>query len=385
MGQLLKGTTFVDGQQVFASNLNTLADGSILLPGAIGEQNQSSVNNNSDQLLVLDGGSATLKRMVRTDFLVGITQNKQTISYAAHGLSAGNVVRKTSTTGQYVKAQADTMAHLLSVAGVVESVPDANTFILVESGVCTGLSLTEGSTYWVDASTAGAVTATEPTFSRPILIALTTTTGLIIDQAAVDKTPVANQFFAGCIQGYFGYAGDNSPPSGWVWCDGRTVGSAASTATGRKNADTVDLFTLIWNSTLDADFPVPTGRGANAAADFAANKVIPVPDGRGRSFFGKDNMGGTTASRITVAGTGVDGTQIGKNGGEQTHTLITAEMPSHNHTFLNFSDNAGGNAYPSRGTSVTGNNNALSMNNTGGGGAHNNMTPFMISSYIIKL
>lgn len=50
-----------------------------------------------------------------------------------------------------------------------------------------------------------------------------------------------------------------------------------------------------------------------------------VPDLRGRAPFGLDNMGGSDAGRLSVANT------LGLVGGEELHTLITAEMASHSH------------------------------------------------------
>lgn len=74
-------------------------------------------------------------------------------------------------------------------------------------------------------------------------------------------------------------------PTGWIVPDGTTIGNAASGA-GRANADTVDLYAQLW--ALDAAVsPIYTSagaassRGANAAADYAANKRITVPDLRG--------------------------------------------------------------------------------------------------------
>ncbi len=56
-----------------------------------------------------------------------------------------------------------------------------------------------------------------------------------------------------------------------------------------------------------------------------------LPDLRGRTTFGKDDMGGSAASRITVAGGNFDGTVLGGTGGAQNHTLTTNELPSHGH------------------------------------------------------
>jgi microcystin-dependent protein len=73
-----------------------------------------------------------------------------------------------------------------------------------------------------------------------------------------------------------------------------------------------------------------------------------VIDKRGRVSAGKDDMGGSAASRITSAGSSIDGTTLGANGGAQTVTLAQANLPnvnfnvdipsgqgSHNHTLNN--------------------------------------------------
>lgn len=54
-----------------------------------------------------------------------------------------------------------------------------------------------------------------------------------------------------------------------------------------------------------------------------------LPDTRGRAVFGVDNMGGSAANRITVAGGNFDGTVLGGTGGLQNHTQTIAEMPVH--------------------------------------------------------
>ena len=56
-----------------------------------------------------------------------------------------------------------------------------------------------------------------------------------------------------------------------------------------------------------------------------------LPDLRGRALFGKDDMGGSVAGRITSGGSGIAGTALGAAGGEQAHTLATSEIPSHTH------------------------------------------------------
>jgi microcystin-dependent protein len=128
-------------------------------------------------------------------------------------------------------------------------------------------------------------------------------------------------------------------------------------------------------------------------------------DLRGRGIFGLDNMGGTAAGRITVAGTGVDGTAIGAVGGEQTHTLIQNELASHGHgvnqtphghTFTiptngaQFTVNSSGGAFSflehfNGQFSTDGANANISIIPTGGNAPHNNMPPFATLPVILRV
>ena len=56
-----------------------------------------------------------------------------------------------------------------------------------------------------------------------------------------------------------------------------------------------------------------------------------LPDLRGRSLFAADNMGGSAAGRLTSGGSGVNGSTVGSVGGNQSTSLGTSQMPSHNH------------------------------------------------------
>lgn len=125
--------------------------------------------------------------------------------------------------------------------------------------------------------------------------------------------------------------------TGWVRDNGRTIGSASSGATERANADTSALFVYLWTNFSNTICPVSTGRGASAAADFAANKTITLPDKRGYVPGGLDDMGNSAASRYAnvpvVTG---DAITAGSILGEATHALITAELASHDHdVYLN--------------------------------------------------
>jgi hypothetical protein len=121
--------------------------------------------------------------------------------------------------------------------------------------------------------------------------------------------------------------------TGFVRCNARTIGSAASGATERANPDTSDLYEFLWNNFADGICAVATGRGGSAAADFGANKAITLLDGRGGVVRGVDDMGNTAASALTLATfTTGSATTGGSIAGANTHQLTTAQLAAHTHT-----------------------------------------------------
>lgn len=115
--------------------------------------------------------------------------------------------------------------------------------------------------------------------------------------------------------------------SGWVRANGRTIGSASSGATERANSDTQALFVYLWGA--DANLAVSGGRGANAAADYAANKTIALPDWRGRTLAGLDDMGNSAAGRLTATYFGAGATTLGGVGSSsESTTLVAAQIPT---------------------------------------------------------
>ena len=97
----------------------------------------------------------------------------------------------------------------------------------------------------------------------------------------------------------------STAPTGWLAANGSTIGSAASSATN-ASADYSALFTVLWDNWTNTDLPIldsagaASTRGANAAADFAANKRLPLPDLRGIFVRGS---GDQTISGTTYSGT----------------------------------------------------------------------------------
>ena len=56
-----------------------------------------------------------------------------------------------------------------------------------------------------------------------------------------------------------------------------------------------------------------------------------VIDKRGRVSAGKDDMGGSSANRLTNQSGGLNGDTLGATGGSETHILTTAELAAHSH------------------------------------------------------
>lgn len=159
--------------------------------------------------------------------------------------------------------------------------------------------------------------------------------------------------------------------AGWVMMNDGSIGSAASSATTRAHSDTEDLYTLLWTNVSDTWAAVSTGRGASAAADFAANKTLTLPRALGRA--------------LAVAGAGASLTSraLGEYLGTETHTLVEGEIPSHSHSVATTTGSAGAAVgYRNDGGAAGAN---MTTGNTGGGGAHNNMQPTSFLNVMIKL
>lgn len=189
------------------------------------------------------------------------------------------------------------------------------------------------------------------------------------------------------IGGQIPYAG-TSAPTGYLLCDGSAVSRTTYAA----------LFAI-------AGTAYGSGDGST---------TFNVPDKRGRTSVGKDDMGGVAANRITVGVSGIAGTTLGAAGGnqaQQTHThsvtdpthTHTVTDPTHHHTET-FNPNAFGNtAGPGAAGTATGGPTDSALNtkdaatgvtiaaaSTGitiasaGAGASQNVQPSQVDNWIIR-
>lgn len=172
------------------------------------------------------------------------------------------------------------------------------------------------------------------------------------------------------------YAG-TSAPTGWLLCYGQAVSRTTYAA----------LFAVLSTTYGSGD----------------GSTTFNVPDLRGRAVAGQDDMGGSSANRLTSP---INGDTLGAAGGSESHTLTTAQLPAHGHnlfhtTLTNVSPTkptstsavtyrnqhpyvAGSEIFSYNMHGVSGSATIGLSGSTGSGSAHNNVQPTIILNYIIK-
>lgn len=192
-------------------------------------------------------------------------------------------------------------------------------------------------------------------------------------------------------------------PAGWLLLLGNaaasvnSIGSAASGATLRANADTWPLYSLIYDGCADAIAPVQGGRSGNAATDFAANKYLVIP-----MLVGRSPVGAGAATSATIARV------LGTLYGTENHTLTAAQIPSITSnasvsgtltgTTASFNvpggnTSTGGGGFGAAGSSsntpvgvtVSGTLNGTATSNNTGGAAHPILHPVAALNVMVKL
>ncbi|MEP6635308.1 MAG: tail fiber protein [Acidobacteriota bacterium] len=156
--------------------------------------------------------------------------------------------------------------------------------------------------------------------------------------------------------------GFNFAPTGWALCNGQILPLSQNTA----------LFSLL-GTTYGGD-----GRSTFALPDMQGNAAMHPGQGQGLSLY-----------------------DLGQQGGSETVTLLTSEMPIHNHTLL-ANPNPGDNLIPSPTTSLASSTGGSvyvtaasnpplkqmafqALPAAGGNLPHNNMQPYLVLNFCIAL
>lgn len=157
------------------------------------------------------------------------------------------------------------------------------------------------------------------------------------DIGAVDSLPV------GAVIEWF----SDTIPNNWLLCDGQAV----------SRTDYSSLFNVLGTTYGQGD----------------GTTTFNLPNKKGKVAVGKD----TNDTDFNV---------LGKTGGEKEHTLTITEIPAHSHQQY-ITANNGGNAYRKDYVADEQNLQIYPQCQTGlagGGQAHNNLQPYVISNFIIK-
>ena len=126
----------------------------------------------------------------------------------------------------------------------------------------------------------------------------------------------------------------------------------------------------------------------NAGTEVFGTDTVTLPDFRGQTPIGMDNMGAGARNKVTAGAADT----LGGEAGAQDHTLSTGQMPAHSHkpraTTLGQNTADMTNNYlveAEAGNFQTTQNTVMgATDNTGGGGSHNNMQPYFTTNKIIK-
>lgn len=235
----------------------------------------------------------------------------------------------------------------------------------------------------------------------------------------------------GTVLAFAGY----SPPAGYEWCDGRSliaanykalaaaiggmhgvsnalgftasISGAVITTGGNHLLSVGDIIFMsggltitpvagmsaagtplhVWAVDSATQFRVSQFAGgvtplSGSGSGHAIYRSFATPDLRGRALAGRDNQGGSAASRLTNAasGFGVSAELLGAAGGAQSHALTIAEMPPHTHT----TPTDDGNNNATNGTAARPANTNGVTGSTGGGSAHPNVQPTLVCNMIIR-
>ena len=303
----------------------------------------------------------------------GLTQGLYNKTLHSATISGGTITGAITGTGATITGGTISGATITGGSGVNQTITDPTiTGTVTASGATiTGATIAGGTiaggtsvNQTIQAPTlTGTVTASGATITGGSTVNQTITnptiTGGTIQAATVTGGTFSNPTLTGTITGIYGVPTGcimawptNTAPDGWLLCYGQAV----------SRTTYANLFSLLSTTFGNGD----------------GSSTFNVPDLRGRFPLGQDNMGGSSANRVTDE----DADTLGGADGHETHTLIVSEMPAHTHTvYTIYASSAYGQP---AGAIPYGGYTNVESSSTGGGGAHNNMPPYLTLNYIIR-
>ena len=174
--------------------------------------------------------------------------------------------------------------------------------------------------------TANSVTAQSVTLSNNLTVNGNTTIGNASSDTVTFNATVSGSNFEAGIIGEMRMWSTGTAPTGWLICNGGTIGAVGSGAT-HESANYSQLFDLV-KGTSGAGLYGNTG-----TESFASGNTVKLPDFRGRMPIGVGQQSNTkynaTSDNYTSAGTNF---AISASGGTENHKITTSELASHTHT-----------------------------------------------------
>jgi microcystin-dependent protein len=193
------------------------------------------------------------------------------------------------------------------------------------------------------------------------------------------------------LMGEVGDPGGDGKSAYEVWLDAGNTGTVSDyqlTLVGETGIDGAAMLPAgsvmtFAGDVAPANFAFCVGQEFSRTGDASLFAAIGTRYGVGdgtTTFNGPDYRG---RSPIGLDATQPEFNTLGKTGGAKTHTLTVAEMPNHSHQARL------GNVSPGDGSGYRYSNNdsglgSVQIQATGGGGAHNNLQPYIAVNFIIK-
>lgn len=242
------------------------------------------------------------------------------------------------------------------------------------------------------------------------------TSGLVADdvQSAIDELDGKVDLVT--LPGEFRPYAGLTAPSGWLLCYGQAVSrttyatlfaAVSVSQSGTHTSGAPQVTGLASTTGLVAGMPVSGTKipssttilsvdsssqitlSQNASSNGSATVVVApwgvgdgsttfnIPDLRGRALIGRDDMGGSAASRVTSGTSGISATRVGATGGLQT-------LMAHTHTVdTKGSGTAGTTAAVMKANAVA--DGTITSGSTGTGASHGNMQPSATVNWLIKV